>query len=539
MSVSLGDINQALAVLCRAAEVDQLVLDSRVSGRWETLGKSQQHYYKQKTQQLVHIVGELVAPGQGHKLLEAADVADAFSTDEHAISSDSSPLLDNLVHVYSASQTWQEKRKLLSIFCGLYTKEKLQEIIPGLTSYAISAARQHAEDIGVGADIPAKTIIRSRLSEDQVDHFLDFLSDPMYLKTCSYGSREITLSSGDQLEIPNVIRPIMACHLVDCYSSYCEETHFVPLPRSSLFRVLNDCQASYSKNLQGLDNISAQGMEGFAILELTAKQLQIMGETTDWHKSVLNKLNFFKEYLKYEFRSHINLFDKCAYHCMAYGLSDPKDAAFQLTCNHQHGVGCSGCEALHDVQLTLSSAVEKLKDIETKKELQHDLQSGLQYIEDYRTHIMRSVNQDRYVIFVFLGSLYVQCTLHIPKFYHLYFRCRLELLDSLQHHQAVIVMDWAMKFLPAYFREKQQDFFGKRGKSWHVSVVIHLDDKKDMKVRVLTKSKKETNIFYCYFYCTVQLNNKASALHCIKCATICNFYCDNLQNYIFAQVCLL
>ena len=29
-----------------------------------------------------------------------------------------------------------------------------------------------------------------------------------------------------------------------------------------------------------------------------------------------------------------------------------------------------------------------------------------------------------------------------------------------------------MKFLPASFRETQRDWFGKKGKSWHVSVVI-------------------------------------------------------------------
>ena len=33
-------------------------------------------------------------------------------------------------------------------------------------------------------------------------------------------------------------------------------------------------------------------------------------------------------------------------------------------------------------------------------------------------------------------------------------------------------MDWAMKFLPLRYREQMRDFFGKRGKSWHVSCVI-------------------------------------------------------------------
>ena len=37
---------------------------------------------------------------------------------------------------------------------------------------------------------------------------------------------------------------------------------------------------------------------------------------------------------------------------------------------------------------------------------------------------------------------------------------------------ALIVMDWAMKFLQWTYRERQCDWYGKRGLSWHISTVI-------------------------------------------------------------------
>ena len=37
---------------------------------------------------------------------------------------------------------------------------------------------------------------------------------------------------------------------------------------------------------------------------------------------------------------------------------------------------------------------------------------------------------------------------------------------------ALKIMDWAMKFLQLRYREKQSDWFGKRGLSWHISTVI-------------------------------------------------------------------
>ena len=36
----------------------------------------------------------------------------------------------------------------------------------------------------------------------------------------------------------------------------------------------------------------------------------------------------------------------------------------------------------------------------------------------------------------------------------------------------LITQDWAMKWLPQRYRETQADWFGKRGISWHVSVVV-------------------------------------------------------------------
>ena len=43
------------------------------------------------------------------------------------------------------------------------------------------------------------------------------------------------------------------------------------------------------------------------------------------------------------------------------------------------------------------------------------------------------------------------------------------MLDS---ESCMVIMDWAMKYLSQRYRERMNEFFGKRGRSWHVSVVI-------------------------------------------------------------------
>lgn len=46
------------------------------------------------------------------------------------------------------------------------------------------------------------------------------------------------------------------------------------------------------------------------------------------------------------------------------------------------------------------------------------------------------------------------------------------MLELLDQETVFITQDWAMKLLPQKYRETQADWFGKRGISWHISVVV-------------------------------------------------------------------
>lgn len=67
---------------------------------------------------------------------------------------------------------------------------------------------------------------------------------------------------------------------------------------------------------------------------------------------------------------------------------------------------------------------------ELKEEFNKDLDDFIIKIENWGAHIVRTINQDSW---------------------------RLERLGSLLQGQGIIIMDWAMKFLPQRFREKQTD----------------------------------------------------------------------------------
>ena len=60
-----------------------------------------------------------------------------------------------------------------------------------------------------------------------------------------------------------------------------------------------------------------------------------------------------------------------------------------------------------------------------------------------------------------------------------------KILDNLEKHQCLIVMNWAMKWLPKRFRETQSEWFGKKGISWHVSACITRTENTDMEFEVI------------------------------------------------------
>ena len=97
------------------------------------------------------------------------------------------------------------------------------------------------------------------------------------------------------------------------------------------------------------------------------------------------------------------------------------------------------------IAMMLTSSALSIFSPDKREELQHDLSCAAPSIEDWKAHVLRSVHQD--------GA-------------------KSEIIDNLKPSQMLLIMDWAMKFIPTSFRETQRDWFGKKGKSWHLSVAI-------------------------------------------------------------------
>lgn len=109
---------------------------------------------------------------------------------------------------------------------------------------------------------------------------------------------------------------------------------------------------------------------------------------------------------------------------------------------------CDTCQVLKDVLFELSTIVMEMKNEENKDEYNKIISDSITHIHVYnwKSHIVRAVNQDQF---------------------------RLDTIEQLQEDQCLLIMDWAMKFLLMKYRETQSDWFGQRGRNWHVIVCIY------------------------------------------------------------------
>ena len=131
-------------------------------------------------------------------------------------------------------------------------------------------------------------------------------------------------------------------------------------------------------------------------------------------------------------------------HCKVLALSD-KDEAYHEVCAHEHNSVCQDCAQLDEVLM----AVEKLVStatVENQDIHQYRIAQAGTSIKSWKQHIVRARNQDA---------------------------AKSNFLEQMSTSEVLVVLDWAMKYLPRRYREDQSNWFAKRGLNWHVAVVFH------------------------------------------------------------------
>ena len=97
------------------------------------------------------------------------------------------------------------------------------------------------------------------------------------------------------------------------------------------------------------------------------------------------------------------------------------------------------------MRLAIEGSSWKPYSCEQREDILFDFDRAQSDILLWKAHVVRSINQEE---------------------------AKQDVLKSEVPQSAILIMDWAMKFLQIKFREKQSAWFGKRGLSWLFSTLI-------------------------------------------------------------------
>ena len=178
----------------------------------------------------------------------------------------------------------------------------IRKLLPEVTDYKLHQAKRHVLTHGRGQLLPTITKYRTGVTLPKIDHFIGFISDPNFVQEVACGTRKLKLSSGEKIEIPNVVRNIITSRILKQYMAYCKETGFECLSTWELYRILKFCPAKQKQALQGLDNTSADGLRSIECLEDIARKLSERGRSLEWVRKTIDGLTNLKRYLKSTYR---------------------------------------------------------------------------------------------------------------------------------------------------------------------------------------------------------------------------------------------
>lgn len=189
---------------------------------WDKASERTRERYVQRSAEIVASVLEVVYPGAAaklwHEIKTSSKVTDLISTSTTLGSSvTSNTYLEALAEAYKNAASWDTRRQVLSIMAGVASYQEISEYIPGLTRYRYTTANLHRQEYGRAAPVPKKDAPRLRINRQQLDHFLCFITSPHIVQDLPFGETKLTLSSGEVIPVPNVIRTMVPQRIFNQY----------------------------------------------------------------------------------------------------------------------------------------------------------------------------------------------------------------------------------------------------------------------------------------------------------------------------------
>ena len=194
--------------------------------------------------------------------------------------------------------------------------------------------------------------------------------------------------------------------------------------------------------MAGLHNVTADGILGFKLL---SNQLDELAIDSKMKINLRKDIDAGKRYLKIGYAQHCSVNTSVNTHCISHALSSKDDKDFKLNIHHSHDERCTSCTKTLVTLEKVCYLTEQLPQSEKKEDILYDIMQATQYILRWTKHIIRGVQQEKAKMFA---------------------------MENIDMNTGLWISDWAQKILPLQYRERQKEYFGEKGMSLHVDVLL-------------------------------------------------------------------
>lgn len=214
----LSKLNEFLSI-CNASPI------KKIREPFETSSERTKRRYAAKATECLTLLLETICPGESDDLKDAMFLKCESSYTDF----DAPECIKALVDSFLKAETPTVRLQILSILANHYSFKDINAKIPSVTQHKFYTARKHAKDFGVGAQVPVEKRSREKVETAKLEHFLDFITSNQVIKDLPLGEKTLTLSTGEIIQTPYVIRCLAPATIVRQYSQLCIEENFEPI----------------------------------------------------------------------------------------------------------------------------------------------------------------------------------------------------------------------------------------------------------------------------------------------------------------------
>ena len=283
----------------------------------------------------------------------------------------------------------------------------------------------------------------------------DYVVSPLNTLRNSYGVINIKEESGKVSTIGKVIRHQNNSDMVKNIMAHLRGLG-LPVPSSSfIFKFLTYLPAASLRDMKGVNNYAEDCMRAFKTLDdIVERYANECGLPNEERINLKTCLSSSKTYLKTKYYDNLSFNDPVLSHCVSCSCSDPNDnKKFKADCEYKHqDIKCDNCELIYDTLDVLMIMMENYR-VEGK-------------LSEYDAAVInKRITDSQNAIYLY--------QIHLIKVFTQENEWQ-RLMDKCDPEVVFYEGDWAMKFLPMRHREKQSDWFGKNGISYHIGVFTRI-----------------------------------------------------------------